>query len=212
MEADVHILGSRKLQNKLMASFLQRTTGLKCACSRDPDLNPVVDKKHDRPFLILLDCLESDLGGFWIGLGIGLNSRRYKCLTALFNVSPNKELEYEAVSRGVRGIFFENDPPDLLAKGVPAILKGELWFSREALIKCLLRAKDSQKPSRQIDSLLTLRETEILILVASGLRNFDIAERLCVSQCTVKVHLHNIYGKIDVPNRFQAAIWASKNF
>jgi LuxR family transcriptional regulator of csgAB operon len=212
METDIHIVGPRKLQNKFMASFLQRTTGLKCTCSRDQDLNPVVDQKHDRSFLILLDCLGNDLGRFWIGLGVGLNARHNKCLIALFNVSPLRELEYEAIKRGVRGIFFENDPPDMFTKGVPGILKGELWFSREALIECLLRAEDSKKPLRQMDTPLTLRQTDILLMVASGLRNAEIAERLCISQYTVKAHLHNIYGKICVPNRFQAAIWASKNF
>lgn len=212
METDVYIVGPRKLQNKLMASFLQRTTGLKCACSTDSDLSPVVDKKHDRAFLILFDCLGSDLGKFWIGLGVGVNSRHNKCLIALFNASPHRKLEYEAINRGVRGIFLDNDPPDVLAKGLPAILKGELWFSRETLVECLLREEDSKKPLRQTDTSLTLRQTEILIMVASGLRNPEIAERLCISQHTVKAHLHNIYGKIDVPNRFQAAIWASKNF
>jgi LuxR family transcriptional regulator of csgAB operon len=212
METDVYIVGPRKLQNKLMAAFLQRTTGLKCISSTDSDLSPVVDKKHDRAFLILFDCLGNDLRKFWIGLGVGLNSRRNKCLTALFNASRHRELEYEAINRGVRGIFFDNDPPDVLAKGLPAILKGELWFSREALVECLLREEDSKKHLREMDTSLTLRQTEILIMVASGLQNPEIAERLCISQHTVKAHLHNIYGKIDVPNRFQAAIWASKNF
>jgi DNA-binding CsgD family transcriptional regulator len=212
METDVHIVGPRKLQNKLMASFLQGATGLECTCNRDLDLNLVVHKKHDRAFLILLDCLGSDLGRFWIGLGVGLSSRRNKCLIALFNASHHRELEYEAINRGVRGIFFDNDPPDVLAKGVPAILKGELWFSREALVECLLREEDSKKPLRETDTSLTLRQSEILMMVASGFRNPEIAERLCISEHTVKAHLHNIYGKIDVPNRFQAAIWASKNF
>ena len=212
METDVHIVSPRNLQSKLMASFLQRTTGLKCTCSRDSDLNPAVDKKNDRPFLVLWDCLGCGLDEFWIGLGIGLNSRLDKCLTALFNVSPHRELEYEAISRGVRGIFFENDPPDMLNKGVLAILKGELWFSRETLIECLLRAKDAKTPLRQMHIDLTHRETEILSMVASGLQNSEVAEMLCISQYTVKAHLHNIYGKIDVPNRFEAAIWASKNF
>jgi len=211
MEADVHILGSRKLQNKLMATFLQRATGLKCTCRSDSDLNPVVDKEHDRPFLILLDCLGEDIDWFWIGLCIGVNSRRSKCFVALFNATPDKGLECEAIKQGAKGIFFEDDPPDLMAKGVLAILKGELWFSREALIEWLARAEDFKKSTAQTPLPLTFRQMEILTMAVSGIRNPEIAEKLCISQCTVKAHLHNIYRKIDVPNRFQAAIWACKN-
>lgn len=212
MDIDVHIMGPRKLQNRLMVSFLQRTTGLKCTYGTDLDLSSVLDKKNDRPFLILWDCLESDFDNLWIQLGVGLNTRHKASLNALFNVRPHTELEYEALSRGVRGIFFKNDPPDMFVKGVPAILKGELWFSREALIKCLLRAKDSQEPLKQADTPLTFRETEVLTMVACGLPNPDIARKLCISQSTVKNHLYNIYGKIDVSNRFQATVWASENF
>jgi len=211
MEADVHILGPRKLQNKLMATFLQRATGLKCTHRSDSDLNPVLDKEHDRPFLILLDCLGRDIDWFWIGLCVGVNSRRNKCFVALFNATRDKGLECEAIKQGAKGIFFEDDPLDLMAKGVLAILKGELWFSREALIEWLVRAENSKNRVGQTQEPLTFRQMEILTMAVSGIRNPEIAEKLCISQCTVKAHLHNIYRKIDVPNRFQAAIWACKN-
>jgi len=59
--------------------------------------------------------------------------------------------------------------------------------------------------------LLTQREIEILALVAVGARNEEVADELCISPHTVKSHLHNIFKKIDVPNRLQAALWAAKN-
>ncbi|MEJ2724856.1 MAG: response regulator transcription factor [Deltaproteobacteria bacterium] len=211
MDADVYVLGPRKLQNKLMASFLQSATGLKCTSRTDSDLNPVLDKGHDRPFLILLDCLGSDIDWFWIRLCIGVNSRRNKCFAALFNVARGKGLECKAINHGSRGIFFENDPPDLLAKGVLGILKGELWFSRETLVEWLVRPEHDKNSPGQKKAPLTLRQTEILTMAISGISNPEIAEKLCISQCTVKAHLHNIYRKIDVPNRFRAAIWACKN-
>jgi DNA-binding NarL/FixJ family response regulator len=211
MDAEVYILGPRKLQNKFMASFLQKATGLKCTDRSDSDLNPVLEEEHDRPFLILLDCLGNDIDWFWIGLCIGVNSRRNKCFVALFNVARDEGLECEAINHGARGIFFENDSPDLLAKGVLGILKGELWFSRENLVEWLVRAENYKNSLVNKEVILTLRQTEILAMAVSGSSNPQIAEKLCISQCTVKAHLHNIYRKIDVPNRFQAAIWACKN-
>lgn len=211
MDADVYILGPHRLQNKFMASFLQEATGLKCADRSESELNPILDKEHDRPFLILLDCPGDDIDWFWIALCIGVNSRRNKCFVALFNLTRDKGLEYEAINHGARGIFFENDPPDLLAKGVLGILKGELWFSRGTLVEWLVRAENDKNSSGRKEVPLTPRQTEILAMAVSGISNPEIAEKLCISQCTVKAHLYNIYRKIDVPNRFQAAIWASKN-
>ena len=58
---------------------------------------------------------------------------------------------------------------------------------------------------------MTDRETEILSLTASGATNTEIAEKLFISPHTVKSHLYNIYKKIKVSTRLEAAIWAAKN-
>jgi LuxR family transcriptional regulator of csgAB operon len=57
---------------------------------------------------------------------------------------------------------------------------------------------------------LTLREREILILMASGCSNKEIAKKLCISGHTVKTHIYNFYKKLNVDCRFQAALWAAK--
>jgi LuxR family transcriptional regulator of csgAB operon len=58
---------------------------------------------------------------------------------------------------------------------------------------------------------LTPREVEILAMVAVGAKNEEIAEKLHISPHTVKTHIYNIFKKIDVPNRLQAALWAASN-
>ena len=66
-------------------------------------------------------------------------------------------------------------------------------------------------PAQMEASILTPREIEILSLVAIGAKNEEIAEKLYISSNTVKTHIYNIFKKIDVPNRLQAALWAAKN-
>ena len=60
-------------------------------------------------------------------------------------------------------------------------------------------------------AILTHREVEILSMVAVGFSNRDVAEELCISHHTVKWHLRNVFKKISVPNRLQAALWSVKN-
>ena len=70
------------------------------------------------------------------------------------------------------------------------------------------RARDFSKKDA---SVLTKREVEILKMVAIGAKNEVIADDLCISPNTVKTHIYNIFKKINVPNRLQAALWVAKN-
>jgi DNA-binding NarL/FixJ family response regulator len=58
---------------------------------------------------------------------------------------------------------------------------------------------------------LSQREREILLMLAAGATNKDIAQKLFLSLNTIKSHIYNIYRKIDVPNRLQASLWAAKH-
>jgi DNA-binding NarL/FixJ family response regulator len=98
-------------------------------------------------------------------------------------------------------------------KGVRAIFQGELWIPRKILAEYMKKntSKSQVRKMKNNDANLTSREREILLLLASGAKNADIAKKLYVSPHTVRTHLHNIYRKIDVPDRFQAILWAAEN-
>jgi LuxR family transcriptional regulator of csgAB operon len=132
------------------------------------------------------------------------------CLV-LFNVKPNLGIEERCVWKGIRGFFYENDPLDHFLKGIHAVLKGELWLSREIMTKCILEGKGREDTSSDKTQILTSRQVEILALVSIGASNDQISESLCISTHTVKTHLSNIFKKIKVPNRLQAALWSAKN-
>ncbi|MEJ2236621.1 MAG: response regulator transcription factor, partial [Syntrophobacterales bacterium] len=103
------------------------------------------------------------------------------------------------------------DQLENLLKGVQAVLNGDWWLSRELMIKFILEGTDEDLSSRRAKEILTSRQTEILAQVAVGASNDEIAERLCLSPHTVKTHLYNIFKKINVTNRLQAALWAAKH-
>ena len=209
----IYIVGSGKLQNELMAFFLDQLTGMKSLTGEDlHSIQKMVDDDSEgKSNLVLLDCqgksLERLLGELE-ACGPELLARVF---VALFNVDPRLRIEQEALVRGARGFFYEQDSLDRFPKGIDTILDGELWVSREIMCKCILKQKRlGSFPNRDTTG-LTPRETEILAMVAVGAKNEEIAEKLCISPHTVKTHIYNIFKKIDVPNRLQAALWAANN-
>ncbi|MDD4464919.1 MAG: response regulator transcription factor, partial [Desulfobacterales bacterium] len=100
----------------------------------------------------------------------------------------------------------------MITKGICAILNGDLWYPRKSLTRFLLESRATARSQQDAFSsgLLTAREREIIILIASGQNSKDIANALCISTHTVKTHIYNIYSKINARNRLQATLWAAK--
>jgi len=209
--ADVQIVGPLKLQNELMAWYLSQSTGLVCLRCKDLDVGAAAASAKKKPAVVLLDCLGSNLSQLKTRVRQITESGKNSYLIALFNVSAGQFVGNDLVNWGVRGIFYNDDPLTHLSKGVLAVLRGEFWFSRETLVRYLLDSRDTEGIKTKADSILTSRETEILVMLASGVSNAQIANLLGISPHTVKTHVYNIYSKINVPNRLQAALWAAKN-
>jgi len=208
----IYIVGPGKLQNELMALFLEQQTGAKCLTGEDLRTIQEIDEDDSvRSNLVLLDCRGKSLESLVSELESCDQKILSRVFLALFNVAPDLGIEQETVVRGIRGFFYEQDPLDRFPKGVDTILDGELWVSREIMCKCILRHKSQHSFPKGDTTGLTPREIEILAMVAAGAKNEEIADRLCISPHTVKTHIYNIFKKINVPNRLQAALWAANN-
>jgi DNA-binding CsgD family transcriptional regulator len=212
MESQVYIVGPLKLQNEALSSFLQKETGLTCTSWQGIDLTSFLGKKNETNSLILRDCLDIDRESIWTKLCLDPGPNLVPCFVALFNVSLSMGVEKEAVKKGVRGIFYKDAPLELFVKGVRAITEGKLWYSRDTMSELALESRDTNRHALEAHASLTPREKEILAMMAEGATNAKIADRLSISPRTVRSHLYNIYQKIEVPNRLQAALWAIRNF
>ena len=208
----VYIVGPRKLQNEAIASCLERETGDQCFVFGDINNIPPDDPKDSGlQRLVLLDCQGKDQKNVLAELRPYLRQKRSGNRVALFNVFRDLGIEKRCVAEGIRGFFYEEDQLENLLKGVRAVQNGDWWLSREVMIKCILEGTDENVSSRRGSETLTRRQTEILAQVAVGASNDEIAEKLCVSPHTVKTHLYNVFKKIKVTNRLQAALWAAKH-
>ena len=206
------IAGPQQVQNMLIASFLEKETGIECQhakCMGDRIC------KHDgdggQPKVILCDCFGKGTDHCLEELqkeGRRIVRNDY---LALFNVDPNAGLENQALNFGVRGFFYVTDTLEQITKGLHAIFEGEIWASRKIISSWITSNHPFDSPLIPEKTILTNRENEILIMITGGLSNDQIAEKLCISPYTVKTHIHNIFKKIKVPSRMQAALWAIKN-
>ncbi len=213
----VYLYGPLKLQNELIAWHLERKSGLSCVDISNADLKKLLNTQQGPECLILLDCLGGSPAGQWSKIRDIAEADGSRCMAALFNVATGHQIRSDLVNCGVRGVFFDKDPVASLSKGVNAILQGELWLSRDLLVKCLFQSRDADDDVESVEeagdgggTFLTLREKEILIMIGSGVSNRKIAKFLGISTNTVKTHVYHIYNKINVPNRLQAALWAAK--
>lgn len=211
-DKSVYIVGPRKLQNTLMASYLRQATGVNCeAVENFSDIPRPSDENAEQPRLALWDCMGKDLETCLYEFEENNGNISLRDYLGLFNVSDGLGIEEEIIARGAKGFFYEQDPFEVFPRGIRTIFKEELWVPRKILEGYVTKDRNRILPSKRNETLLTNREREILKLIASGLSNQEIADDLCISRHTVKTHLYNIFKKIEVPNRFQAALWAINN-
>jgi len=208
----IYVVGPCKVNNELLASFLGAKVEAKCVTKENID--DVIDssgQETDKPKLVLLDCFAKDPEKLFLEVESCRRDISSPALVAVFNLIRGLKIEKELVERGIRGIFYAHDHPDHLKKGVHALLEGEIWISREVMSKFIPETGEAKRLSAEETSVLSGREIEILGLVAQGAMNTEIAQELYISRHTVKTHLYNIYKKIKVTNRLEAALWYAKN-
>ena len=123
----------------------------------------------------------------------------------LTSFSDNRRI-LDALHAGASGYLLKHAGPDELLGAIRSAAAGESPLDPKAA-RALLDSRRSTRPTAALSS----REQEVLRLVAEGLANKAIARRLGITERTVKAHLTNIFARIGVTDRTQAALWAERN-
>jgi DNA-binding NarL/FixJ family response regulator len=203
-EKEIYILGPMSMQNELLANFLTDSTGAKCLTGGSME-EPL--SNGGRSSVILWDCQGRSSKSILAEIQL---YPLEKHMVLLFNLSRGAVIEKDAVNKGIRGFLYEHESFDKLPKAIQAVYNGELWLSREFMSKWILSTKGGGL-QKSLDNGLTSKEVQILRLIADGASNKDIADKLFISTNTAKTHVYNIFKKIKVTSRLQAAMWAREN-
>jgi LuxR family transcriptional regulator, positive regulator of biofilm formation len=200
----IYILGPRSMQNQLLASFLAKRTGAVCAAGKTMESSFPNGAERG---IVLWDCQGRSSRSVLSEMQhLPLDSH----MVLIINLGQAGAIEKDAVEKGVRGIIYEHESFDVLPRAIQAVHNGELWLSREIMSDWIMSAK-REGENRNGKTRLTLREVQILRLIAEGASNKRVAEKLLIQPNTVKTHIYNIFKKIDTSNRLQAALWARQN-
>ncbi len=203
----VVIIGHNSLQNRLLAGVIEDHNGCSCLVRSAEGLNGY---PFSSSALALLD-----IGG----LATGDVTTRIEPLSARVGdgsiavINADEDVAFDEIVAWprVKGVFFRDTSQENLIKGIDAIFGGEYWLPRKILCQHLERTRHAQRPASSEATSLTRKEIETLKLLATGNSTQYIAAKLNVSPHTVKTHIYNLFRKLRVNNRVQAAQWAMHN-
>jgi NarL family two-component system response regulator LiaR len=114
---------------------------------------------------------------------------------------------FPAIKAGAVGYLLKDSLPQELLQAIRAVYRGEASLHPTIALK-LIREMQRSSQLPPAEDPLTPREVEVIKLIAQGLTTREMAERLVISEWTVRTHIRNILGKLHVANRTQAALYA----
>ena len=131
----------------------------------------------------------------------------------ILTIHEDKEYILKTLKLGADGYLLKDSSADNLIQGIKIVATGEQYI-QPSVMDIVSKSPDYDEylnENMHKIQLLTNREYEVLILIAEGLNNKDIAENLFISEKTVKNHVSSIFKKLELNDRVQAAIFAYKN-
>ncbi len=171
------------------------------------------------PDILLLDLKMPGLDG--LATLQRLQATKNKTRVIVLTASDDKNEFVQAMKLGTSGIVLKQTATELLIKSIRKVHAGEIWLDSHttaAVIRQFVAADDgpatpisTAAPRDRERSPLSQREREIVALVAQGFKNKEMAEKMFISEQTVKNHLHNIFDKLGVSDRLELALYAIHN-
>ncbi len=195
--------------------------GIKQLLELDSDIKVVGEAGNGEQCLELIETLTPDVVLLDInmpqmnGLEVleHLHEKRSKQKVLILTIHNEVEYLMRAVEIGVSGYVLKDSDSSVLKEAIYTVYGGESFIdsTMTPLLKEQNYLKELQKEARSKEKLLSAREIEVLCALAEGLYNKEIASKLQISEKTVKNHVSNIFKKIGVSDRTQAAVYAIRH-
>lgn len=194
-------------------------TGLRMILDAEPDLSVVGDAADGFqaltrlgelvPDVVLMDIRMPRMDGLEATRRIVTQSDAKVVMLTTFDLD---EHVYAALAAGASGFLLKDAPATQLVHAIRVAAAGDALLAPSVTRRLIARFAQSHNPAGpQLPGDLTPRETEVLTLLAEGLSNTEIAERLIVGEATVKTHVARVLAKLGVRDRVQAVVLAYRS-
>ena len=166
-----------------------------------------------QPDVLLLDLRMPNMDGLSALQALQQSNKRTRVI--ILTASEDKNEFVQAMKLGCSGIVLKQTAPDLIVKSIRKVHSGEIWLDSHTTAAVMRQFSIGVEPGSGVGgksgrerSPLSTREREIVALVAQGYKNKEMAEKMFISEQTVKNHLHNIFDKLGVSDRLELALYA----
>lgn len=188
--------------------------GMKVVGEADDRATALAVTEREQPDLILLDLDLGDVHG--LDLLPELLAVAGRARVVILTGAVESEEHVRAMHLGAMGVVLKEHGLEAIVKAIKKVHDGEIWIDPSMVANVFghkRHAREAEKfdPEAPKIASLTKREREIITLVGEGLRNKQIADRLFISEGTVRNHLTSIFGKLDVTDRFELMMYAYRH-
>ena len=161
-----------------------------------------------RPNILVLDLLMPGMDG--LSVARDLHRTGDMPSVVLLTAQLHEDQLIEALHLGVRGFILKEMATRFLVDCLRRVHAGGQWLEKDSASRAMAKLVKREAKGREVATLLTPREIEVVRMVAKGLTNKEIAAQLCIADGTVKIHLHNIYEKVKINRRAELVRFADE--
>lgn len=205
----VMIVDDHAVVRQGLITFLELQDNIEIVAEADDGPVAVERAKNKKPDVILMDLVMNKMSGIEATRKIKEFDPMVKIIV-LTSFSDDK-MVFPAIKAGAMGYLLKDISPGDLSKAIESVHRGETQLHPEIARKLMNQFVSPKRSASVNPGELTDREMEVLCLIADGLSNSQLAEKLFISEKTVKTHVSKILAKLDLADRTQAAIYALKH-
>lgn len=207
-EVKILLVDDHPLIRRGLGSVIAETEGMTVVGEAVDGMQGIKRARDLSPDLVLMDIFMPTMNGVEATAIILKNHPWMKVM--MLTISDSEEDLYNAIKAGASGYLLKNVRPDDLVDAIRQVVQGGAIITPNLAPRIISDLVD-EKADAQSPTALTQREREVLELVSAGMSNREIANKLFVSENTVKTHLRNVMDKYHFKNRAEAAAYIARS-